>query len=76
MPSVEYNPAFRLYLTTRLAQPQLDAKTSEQVAMINFRLDHDGLRLPIPLRLCACRGVLFGLHPSQISVSPLCQQFK
>ena len=40
---IDYNPSFRLYLSTRLANPRYDPEIFSRVTMINFAIKEQGL---------------------------------
>ena len=43
MPQVEYDPSFRLYLTTRLPRPHFSPELSAKVTVVDFSVTQEGL---------------------------------
>jgi dynein heavy chain len=41
---INYNPNFRLYMTTKLANPRYKAEISTRVTLVNFTVKEDGLK--------------------------------
>jgi dynein heavy chain len=66
--TVEYNPEFRVYLTTKLANPHYSPETSVKVTLINFMVTPEGLSDQILAKVVAAeqpkleqeRGELIG----------------
>jgi dynein heavy chain len=41
---IDYNPEFKLYITTKLANPHFMPEVSTLVTVINFELTYNGLK--------------------------------
>lgn len=40
---IEYNPNFKLYITTRMSNPHYTPEVSTKVTVVNFQVKEDGL---------------------------------
>ena len=41
---IKYNPDFRFYMTTKLANPRYKAEVSTRVTLVNFAVKEEGLQ--------------------------------